>query len=83
MGYVPHDPRSLFLAGSVVDEVALGLVMQGVARREARRRAEQELSRWGLTHLSERHPSEISEGEAVLVGILSVLVLSPTLVLLD
>jgi energy-coupling factor transport system ATP-binding protein len=83
VGYVPHDPRSLFLAGSVVDEVALGLVMQGVSRREARNRAEQELAQWGLTHLRERHPGEISEGEAVLVGILSVLVLSPTLVLLD
>jgi energy-coupling factor transport system ATP-binding protein len=83
VGYVPHDPRSLFLAGSVVDEVALGLVMQGVARRQARHRAGQELSRWGLTHLRGRHPGEISEGEAVLVGILSVVVLSPALVLLD
>ena len=83
VGYVPHDPRSLFLAGSVVDEVALGLVMRGVSRREARNQAEQALTQWGLAPLGERHPGEISEGEAVLVGIVSVLVLSPTLVLLD
>ena len=83
VGYIPHDPRSPFLAGSIGDEVALGLVMRGVARREARHRVEQELAQWGLTRLSDRHPGEISEGEAVLVGILSALVLSPTLVLLD
>jgi len=83
VGYVPHDPRSLFLAGSVRDEIALSLVVQGVSRRDAHVRSEELLGEWELGYLAARHPGDISEGEAVLLGILAALVRKPQLLLLD
>ena len=83
VGYVPHDPHSLFLAGSVRDEIAFGLVVQGVSRLDARVSAEALLGEWNLGYLAARHPGDISEGEAVLVGILAALVQKPQLLLLD
>jgi len=83
VGYVPHDPRSIFLAGSVRDEIAFSLVVQGVSRRDARVRSEELLGEWELGYLAARHPGDISEGEAVLVGILAALVRKPQLLLLD
>lgn len=80
---VPHEPKTLFLAGRVVDEVALGLVMAGVSPSEAQNRASEQLALWGLSHLAENHPVDTSEGEAVLVAIISALVLIPRLLLLD
>lgn len=83
VGYVPHDPRSLFLAGTVRDEIAFSLVVQSVSRLDARIRSEELLGEWDLGYLSDRHPGDISEGEAVLVGILAALVRKPQLLLLD
>jgi len=83
VAYLPHEPKTLFLAGRVVDEVALGLVMAGVSTPEARDRATEQLALWGLAHLADNHPVEISEGESVLVAMISALVLRPRLLLLD
>ena len=83
VGYVPHDPKSFFLTGRVRDEIALGLVLRGVSRMEARGSAEEKLELWELSHVAERHPGDLSEGEAVLVALLSALALSPRLLLLD
>jgi energy-coupling factor transporter ATP-binding protein EcfA2 len=83
VGYVPHDPRSLFLGGSVRDEIAFSLVAQGVSRRDAHVRSVELLGEWELGYLADRHPGDISEGEAVLVGILAALVRKPQLLLLD
>jgi len=83
VGYVPHHPRSLFLSGSVRDEIAFSLVVQGVSRLDARVRSEELLGEWELGYLAARHPGDISEGEAVLVGILAALVRKPQLLLLD
>jgi len=83
VGYVPHDPRGLFLAASVRDEIAFSLVMQGVSRQDARISSEELLREWELSYLAARHPGDISEGEAVLLGTLSALVRNPQLLLLD
>jgi len=83
VAYVPHDPQSLFLAGNVRDEIALGLVLRGMSRVEAHSLANRELERWGLSELSARHPAELSEGESVLVAIIAALVLKPRLLLVD
>ena len=83
VAYVPHNPKSLFLAGNVRDEIALGLVLRGMPRIDARRLASKELERWGLSELSARHPAELSEGESVLVAVIAALVLKPRLLLVD
>lgn len=83
IAYIPHDPKSLFLASRVCDEIALGLVLRGVSRKQALAVAGQELARWDLSHLSDRHPDDLSDGEAALIAVVSALVSSPRLILLD
>ncbi len=46
IAYIPHDPKSLFLASRVCDEIALGLVLRGVSRKQALAVAGEELARW-------------------------------------
>lgn len=83
VSYIPHDAKSIFIAGNVRDEIALGLVLRGMSRAEARSLANRELVHWGLPELSARHPADLSEGESVLVAVIAALVLQPRLLLLD
>jgi ABC-type nitrate/sulfonate/bicarbonate transport system ATPase subunit len=60
-GYMPQKDL-LMPWRSVLDNVTLGLEMQGVARREARRRATAELPRFGLAGFEQRWPASLSGG---------------------
>jgi energy-coupling factor transporter ATP-binding protein EcfA2 len=81
--FLPHQPRRLFLASMVRDEVALSLVMGGMARARAREHATEVLSQWKLEHLSECHPSELSAGEATRLGLVVLIATSPSVLVLD
>jgi ABC-type nitrate/sulfonate/bicarbonate transport system ATPase subunit len=60
-GYMPQKDL-LMPWRSVLDNVTLGLEMQSVPRREARRRAIAELPRFGLTGFEKRWPASLSGG---------------------
>lgn len=83
IGYLPHHPHRIFLASTVCDEVALSLVTGGMSRREAVVHASRLLDEWRLSHLSRTHPSELSAGEALKVGLLVLVALSPDVLILD
>ena len=81
--YLPHNPASIFLASTVVDDVALGLIARGVPRQEATESARDMLNSLGISHLATRAPWTLSSGEAVMAGLAVVLVTNPRLLLLD
>ena len=81
--YLPHRPHDLFLTGSVVDDVALSCVLAGDTRSTANLKARDLLSEWGLSHLSTSPPSELSAGEAVMVGCLVLIARTPSMLLVD
>ena len=65
----PGDDRSLILQQpslypwlSALDNVAFGLMLQGVGRKERRQRAEQFLRQVGLREFAQKHPHELSGG---------------------
>jgi NitT/TauT family transport system ATP-binding protein len=60
-GYMPQKDL-LMPWRSVLDNVTLGLEMEGVPRREARRRATAELPRFGLAGFEHRWPASLSGG---------------------
>jgi ABC-type nitrate/sulfonate/bicarbonate transport system ATPase subunit len=60
-GYMPQKDL-LMPWRSVLDNVTLGLELQGVARREARQRAITELPRFGLNGFERRWPASLSGG---------------------
>ena len=73
----------LFPFLSAGDNVAFGLRLRGVDRRERRRAAEGVLERVGLAGLAGRRPSELSSGQRQRVALARALVLDPEVLLLD
>jgi NitT/TauT family transport system ATP-binding protein len=65
------------------DNVALGLVLQGRERHQARDEAEVWLERLGLVGLGDRFPRHLSGGQRKRVALAQVLAMRPRLILMD
>ncbi len=86
----PHPERgivfqqhTLFPWKSVIDNVAFGLKMKGIARDERREKARDYLSLVGLEGFEDRYPSELSGGMQQRVEIARVLINQPRILLMD
>ncbi|MDH5538083.1 MAG: ABC transporter ATP-binding protein [Rhizobacter sp.] len=74
---------ALFPHMNVLANVAYGLSVSGVARVDARRRAQAALDNVGLTGFDERLTSELSGGQQQRVALARALVLEPAVLLFD
>lgn len=68
---------------SVLDNVELGLVYQGVGRRQRRQRARDVIDQVGLTHRTDALCSHLSGGEKQRVAVARTLVRAPSVILCD
>jgi len=68
---------------TVLDNVTLGLEMAGVSRREARRRATEELPRFGLAGFERRWPGKLSGGMRQRAALLRTFLAGRDVMLLD
>lgn len=68
---------------TIVDNVGLPLMYQGVHRRERRKRAAEMLARVGLGERLRHHPNQLSGGQQQRVAIARALVTRPAIVLAD
>jgi energy-coupling factor transport system ATP-binding protein len=83
IGYVPQNVRDSFVATTVREELAFGLIAQGFSVGQADVRIREIVESLRLDALLERHVEELSAGEAVLVTLGAALVSRPTVLLLD
>jgi NitT/TauT family transport system ATP-binding protein len=81
-GYL-FQSEALFPWKTALDNVAIGLETAGVARDEARERAQAWLVRVGLGQFGPRYPHMLSGGQRKRVGLAQVLIRDPKILLMD
>jgi cobalt/nickel transport system ATP-binding protein len=83
VGFVFQDADTQLVAPTVLDDVLFGLQNYGVPADEAQERAREALATVDASHLEDRIPHYLSGGEKRLVGLAGVLVLEPSVIVLD
>jgi NitT/TauT family transport system ATP-binding protein len=81
-GYL-FQADALFPWKTALDNVAIGLETAGIAKAEARSRAEAWLARVGLKGFGDRYPHMLSGGQRKRVGLAQVLIRDPRILLMD
>jgi NitT/TauT family transport system ATP-binding protein len=81
-GFVFQD-SSLLPWRTVIDNVIVGLELQGVDKREARRKAERYISLVGLAGFEQHYPHELSGGMQQRVNLARALIVDPQVLLMD
>ena len=81
--FLDQHPDRHFIASTVAEDIAWGLLRRGVEAVEARRRSREVSAALRISHLLERPCYQLSVGEQRRVALASLLVLEPALLLLD
>lgn len=81
-GYL-FQSDALFPWKTALENVAVGVEIAGMARAEARERAEAWLARVGLAGFGTRYPHMLSGGQRKRVGLAQVLIRDPKILLMD
>jgi cobalt/nickel transport system ATP-binding protein len=83
VGMVFQDADSQLFSPVVWEEVSFAPLQLGLPDQDVKKRVNESLSLLGISHLRDRTPQSLSEGEKRRVAIASVLSLGPDILLLD
>lgn len=83
IGFMFQDPDDQIIAPTVIEEVAFGLLNSGMKINEAVHMSEQILEELNISRLRDMVTIKLSGGEKKLVALASILVMNPSILLLD
>lgn len=83
VGLVFQDSDTQLFMPTVLEDVAFGLLNQGISPQEASNRAQLALERVGMGAARDRAPHHLSAGEKKRVALAGILVLKPDILVLD
>ncbi|MDQ0455062.1 energy-coupling factor ABC transporter ATP-binding protein [Rhizobium paknamense] len=82
-GFIFQNPANQIILPIIRDDVAMGPKAQGLKGPALDQAVEAALARFGIAHLAERRPHELSGGELQLAALAAVMVTRPKLVIFD
>lgn len=83
VGFIFQSADVQLFCGSVRDEVAFGLLQQGLPDKEVRRRSGDVMRMLGIELLADKTPFRLSGGEKKKVALAAVLAMNPDVLILD
>jgi len=83
VGILFQNPDAQLFNSTVSEEIAFGPLQMNDPQAEVERKVRETIRKFGLEEISDRPPFELSGGEKKKVAIASVLVMDPTVLLLD
>ena len=83
VAFVPQNPAHHHVGKTVMDDLRLAPLNQGMSHAEATHLAEVWSERMGIDHLADRHPQGLSGGEKRRVAVAAALTQRPRLVIFD
>lgn len=83
IGFVFQNPEHQLFSTSVLDDVVFGPLNLGLSKQEALACADEILDKLGISHLRNRVPQNLSQGEKKKVAIATALATEPDILVLD
>ncbi len=83
VGVVFQNPDDQLFMPSIFDDIAFGLLNMGLSEEEVQNRVEQCLTKLHIQHLRKKTALKLSGGERRLVALATVLVMEPSIMILD
>lgn len=83
VGLIFQNPDDQLFMPTVFDDLAFGLLQQGIKNGELTQRVRKALEERGLLNLQDKFPGHLSGGQKRLVALAGVMIMEPALLILD